>query len=140
MGFSLEWMINLKKSELNTIELELMNVSTKITDLNAYISENSLFLDKLRNQINNSPISWEINSILRAISDCEQKNIKLEKDLSFLKQEEAMILSRYNQKNIEIKLLNKTKENYLERESKRISIKEGKELNDLTLLSKIHDK
>lgn len=132
--FSLEWVLNIKKTELSQIELNLSEVNSK---LNSNIEEQNTNTHKIsvsQDRIYSCSSSWEINSIIRTIEYCEQRNIQLTKEYEFLNKEKEMILNKYNTKSLEIKALETAKSNFLLEHRKQISIKEEQELSELAIL------
>lgn len=132
--FSLEWVLNIKKTELSQIELNLSEVNSK---LNSNIEEQNTNTHKIsvsQDRIYSCSSSWEINSIIRTIEYCEQRNIQLTKECEFLNKEKEMILNKYNTKSLEIKALEIAKSNFLLEHRKQISIKEEQELSELAIL------
>ncbi|XZH82585.1 hypothetical protein ACSW8S_18295 (plasmid) [Clostridium perfringens] len=139
MGFSLEWLLKMKQNELSTLEMELIDMNSKIHSQLKLIEDNKVFLDKLKENLQSSLYIWQINSTLRSIESGKKRHVELDSELVYLKKEQQMILSKYNSKNCEIKVLEKLKHNYIEQEKIKKSKKEEAELNELALLVKINE-
>ena len=136
MKYSLDWLINIRKNELNSIEFELSKVNNKISENMEKQSDNDKLISNLKTSLYNCDVSWSVPSILRSIEEGENVEHKLNEELKYLFKEKDMILNRYNQKNIEIKLLNKGKDNFLLKEKEKKDKKEELEINELSLLTR----
>lgn len=136
MKFSLEWLLNIRKNELSSIELELVGVNNKIAENNEAQDKNKDLISKFQNSLYTCTETWKVPSIIRAIENCEFTINKLEEELKYLLKEKEMVLVRYNQKNIEVKLLEKSKSNFITKEKIRKSKKEESEINELSLITR----
>ena len=134
--FSLDWLLEIRKGELNSIELELMNV-------NNTIFENESLRDKNHEQINNHQTNlfncsetWRVPSIIRSIENCEQTIFDINEKLKYLNKEKEMIFNRYTQKSVEVKMLEKSKEKFITKEKTRQNKKLEAEINELSLITR----
>ena len=134
MKFSLEWLLNIRKNELSSIELELVGINNKIAENTEKQNKNNDLISKFNANLYSCTETWKVPSIIRSIESCENSNQKLKEELKYLLKEKEMILARYNQKNIEVKLLGKSKENFITKEKNRQSKKEEAETNELSLI------
>lgn len=134
MKFSLEWLLNIRKNELSSIELELVGINNKIAENTEKQNKNNDLISKFNANLYSCTETWKVPSIIRSIESCENSNQKLKEELKYLLKEKEMILARYNQKNIEVKLLGKSKENFITKEKNRQSKKEEAEINELSLI------
>lgn len=136
MKFSLEWLLNIRQNELSSIELELMSINSSISDNLAMQESNNNSISKFQSQLYDCCETWKISSVIRSIENLETVNFKLQEDLNFLLKDKEMILNRYNKKHTEIKLLEKSKSNFLTKEKERISKKEQAEIHELSLITR----
>lgn len=134
MKFSLEWLLNIRKNELSSIELELVGINNKIAENTEKQNKNNDLISKFNANLYSCTETWKVPSLIRSIESCENSNQKLKEELKYLLKEKEMILARYNQKNIEVKLLGKSKENFITKEKNRQSKKEEAEINELSLI------
>lgn len=134
MGFSLEWLLKLRKSELSSIELELANINSTISENLQKQKKNNEFILKLKNNLNNCTESWEILSLNRSILSCENIKISLDEEFTFLQKEKTMIYEKYKNKNKGTQLLEKVKDTYIEEVKQIKSKKQQAEINELSLL------
>lgn len=136
MKFSLEWLLNIKKNELSSIEVELTAINSSIAHNQDIQEHNKQSIVKFQSQLYNCCESWTISSTVRSIENLETVNSKLQEELKFLLKDKEMILNRYNKKHTEIKLLEKAKSNFLTKERERISKKEQAEIHELSLITR----
>lgn len=136
MKFSLEWLLNIRKNELSSIELELVGINNKIAENTEKQDKNNELISKFNANLYSCTETWKVPSIIRSIENCENSNQKLKEELKYLLKEKEMILARYNQKNIEVKLLDKSKANFITKEKNRRSKKEEAEINELSLITR----
>lgn len=136
MKFSLEWLLNIRKNELNSIELELVEINTKISENTSSQEKNDLSISIFQRNLYTCTETWKIPSIIRSIESCEEANTLLQKELIYLMKDKEMIFNRYKQKHIEVKLLEKSKSNFITKEKIRISKKEEAEINQLSLIAR----
>lgn len=134
MKFSLEWLISIRRDELNAIEMELNSANNKIYDVNSRIDRNNDLILSHKKILYSAEQSWKIQSAIQSIENCEKSNEDLEQELTYLIKDKEMILNRYNSKNIEIKMLNKSRDRFLEKEKIARSKKEEAEINELALI------
>ena len=134
MKFPLEWLINIRKNELSIIELELSSINNKINNNNTLREKNTNLISKYKLDLYSCAETWKLQSIIRSIENCENSNSKLEEELKYLIKDRDMILVRYNDKHVEIKLLEKAKEKFLIKEKEIRSKKEESEINELSLI------
>lgn len=136
MKFSLEWLINIRRNELSSIEMELSAANNKIAEVNSNIDKNNDLISSHKRVLYSAEQGWKIQSAIQSIENCEKANESLEEELSYLIKDKEMILNRYNNKSIEVKLLDKSKERFLEREKLSRSKKEEAEINELALITR----
>lgn len=134
MKYSLDWLLNIRKNELSSIEVELNSVNSAISDNLENQNNNNIAISKFQNQIYSCGKTWLIASLIRSVENLELSNIKLQDDLNYLIKDKEMILNRYNSKHIEIKLLEKSKSKFLASEQIRKNKKEQADLNELSLI------
>lgn len=136
MKFSMEWLLNIRRNELNVIEMELSAVNNKISEVNSHIEKNESLISQHKKVLYSAMQTWKIQSAIVSIENCELANAKLLEELSFLNKDKEMILNRYNNKNIEVKMLEKSRERFLEKEKLSRSKKDEAEINELALISR----
>lgn len=136
MKYSLDWLLGIRKNELSSIEMELGVVNNKISEVNGLIERNKLSIQKNKENLYSCEYSWKIQSSIQFIENCERVNKDLSKKLDFLCKERDMILVRYNNKSIEVKMLEKSKTRFLEKENLIRSKKQEAEINELSLISR----
>ena len=132
--YPMEWLLNIRKSELSSIEMELADISTKIATNIANQEKNNKSILTFQNIMYSSIETWKLSSMVRSIEACELANQNLKNKLEFLNKDKAMILSRYNQKNIEIKMLEKAKANFITKEKAKRAKKQEKMIDELSLI------
>lgn len=136
MKFSLEWLLNIRRNELSSIEMELGAINSKIAEVNSFIDKKNNQILSHKKNIYVSEQTWKIQSSIMSIENCEAEIEKLSKELVYLNKDKEMILNRYNTKSIEVKMLEKSKDRFLEREKLVRSKKEEAEINELALISR----
>lgn len=136
MKFSLEWLLNIRKNELSAIEMELSSINAQIAEVQLNIDKHYDLISSHKQNIYSAVQAWKIQSAIQSIENCELAIKKLSDDLLYLNKDKEMILVRYNAKNIEVKMLEKSKERFLQKEKLSLSQKEQADINELALISR----
>lgn len=134
MAFSLEWLLNIRRTELSSIEMELSSINNSISDNLDQQDSNNKSISNFQTQLYKSCEAWQICSLVRSIENLENLNLKLKDNLTYLTKDKEMILNRYNTKLVEIKLLEKSKSKFLAEEQLVKNKKELSYINELALL------
>ena len=133
--FPMEWLLTVRETELNTIEAELTDVNSKVTDNFLKQKEKKESLDRVVEKLYSCTETSNVSSLVRTIEQFETSIEKLEAEMVYLQKEREMIFNRYNQKKVEVKLLEKVKANFIAKDKKERSKKEEQQINELSLLT-----
>lgn len=137
--FPMEWLLNVRKTELNTIESELTEVNSKVNNNLLNQEEKQTSLNKVIEKLYSCTETSKVPSLIRTIEQFEASIEKLKAEMIYLQKEREMVFNRYNQKKIEVKLLEKIKVNFIKKDRKAQSKKEEQYINELSLLTRKED-
>lgn len=133
--FPMEWLLNVRKTELNTIEAELTEVNSKVSINLSNQEEKEDSLNKVIEKLYSCTETSKVPSLVRTIEQFEISIEKLKAEMVYLQKEREMVFNRYNQKKIEVKLLEKVKANFITKDKKERIKKEEQQINELSLLT-----